>query len=243
MASMLRLQIPGVELKEENMRASMLALAGILACAASAAPAQIVIDMEGQRAAQPPVQDQPAPPQPQIAPQVVPQVAPQVAPPSKAEISPQPKDDSPEAATGGGRFTFNRVDNGFLRLDAQNGQVAYCRAQTAGWSCQAVPENRSELDSDVARLRADMMDLKTLKSDIVRLQDEIAALRREVAALKEPPPPRPPAELTPPDKGGDAVIKLPTHEDVARARAFIERTWHRLVEMITAVQKDMMQKG
>jgi hypothetical protein len=39
------------------------------------------------------------------------------------------------------------------------------------------------------------------------------------------------------------MIRLPTHDDVARARAFIEKTWHRLVDMITAVQKDMMQKG
>src|SRR5262245_16304741 len=223
---MLRLQIPCVELKEENMRASMLALAGILVCAASAAPAQ----------------DQPAAqPQPQIAPQIAPEVAPQPTP--KAESSVEPKSDGPAVPAEGGRFTFNRIDNGILRLDTQNGQVAYCRAQTAGWSGRAVPENRSELDSDVARLRADMNDLKTLKSDMVSLRDEIAALRREVAALKDPPPPRPPAALAPTDKGGDVVIRLPTQEDVTRARAFIERTWQRLVEMITAVQMDVMQKS
>ena len=230
------------------MRASMLAFAGILVCSASATLAQVVIDVEGQRAAQPPVQDQPAaPPQPQV---VVPHViAPQVAP-LPAPV--QPKEDGP-AAPAGGRFTFNRIDNGFLRLDTQNGQVAYCRAQTGSWSCQAAPENRSGLEADVARLQSEMTALrtlqteitalKTLKPDIARLQDEIAALRREVAALKEPPPPQPPADLTPPGKSGDVVIKLPTHEDIARARDFIEKTWHRLVEMISGVQKDMMQKG
>jgi hypothetical protein len=228
MAPMLRLEIPSVEPKEGNMRASMLALAGILVFAASAASAQAVIDVEDQRAAQPQMQDHPAA---QPPPQVVPQVAPQPTP--KVESPAQPKDDGPAAPAGGGRFTFNRIENGLLRLDTQNGQVAYCRAQTAGWSCQAVPENRSELDADVARLQ----------SDIARLQDEIAVLRREVAGLKEPPPPRPPADLTSPDKGPDVTIRLPTHEDVARARAFIEKTWHRLVEMITAVQKDMMQKS
>jgi hypothetical protein len=235
---MLRSEIPSVELKEENMRASMLAFAGIFVCSASAASAQAVIDIEGRRAAQPPAQDQPAA-QPQ--PQVVPQVAPQPTP--KVESPVQPNDDDPAASASGGRFTFNRIDNGFLRLDTQNGQVAYCRTQTAGWSCQAVPENRSELDADVARLQSDVTALKILRSDIARLQDEIAALRREVAALKDPPPPRPPADLAPPDKGGDVVIKLPTQDDVARARAFIEKTWQRLVEMITAVQKDMMQKS
>ena len=39
------------------------------------------------------------------------------------------------------------------------------------------------------------------------------------------------------------TIRLPSHDDVTRARAFLEKTWHRLVEMITAVQKDMMQKS
>ena len=106
-------------------------------------------------------------------------------PTPKVESPVEPKDDDPAEPASGGRFTFNRIDNGYLRLDTQNGQVAYCRAQTAGWSCQAVPENRSELEADVARLQSDMTALKTLKSDIARLQDEIAALRREVAALKE----------------------------------------------------------
>jgi hypothetical protein len=144
----------------------------------------------------------------------------------------------------GGRFTLNRTDNGFLRLDTQNGQIAYCRTRTVGWTCQAVPENRSELEADVLRLQTEVAALKTLKSDIARLQDEIAALRREVVALKDPPPPsppRPPADLTP-DRG-DVIIKLPTQEDVARAREFIAKTWQRLVDMITTVQKDMMQKG
>jgi len=227
------------------MRASMLAIAGILICSASVASAQAVIDVEGQRAAQPPVQES------------QPQVPPQPAPATESPV--QPKDDSATTPADGGRFTFNRIDNGFLRLDTQSGQVAYCRQQAASWACQAVPENRSGLEADVARLQSDMAALKalqsdisalktdmtalkTLKSDIARLQDEIAAVRREVAALKEPPPPRPPADLTPPGKDGDAVIKLPTQGDVARARAFIEKTWLRLVEMITAVQ-DMMQKG
>ncbi len=227
------------------MRASMLAFAGILVCAASAASAQAVIDVEAQRAAQPPVQDQPAgQPQPQLAPQVAPQPTPKVESPA------QPKSDSAAPPADGGRFTFNRIDNGFLRLDTQSGQVAYCRQQAASWACRAVPENQSGLEADVARLQtdiaalktlqSDVTALKTLKSDIARLQDEIAALRREVAALKEPPPP---ADLTSPDKGPDVAIRLPTHDDVARARAFLEKTWHRLVEMITAVQKDMMQKS
>src|SRR5271165_1961788 len=40
------------------------------------------------------------------------------------------------------RYSFNRVEDGFLRLDNGSGQVAYCRAHAVGWVCEAVPEDR-----------------------------------------------------------------------------------------------------
>jgi hypothetical protein len=90
-----------------------------------------------------------------------------------------------------------------------------------------VPEERAALDKEIARL-----------------QDEVANLKTEIAALRAPPPPRPPADLTPPGgKGDDAQIKLPTAEDLARARAFFEVAWRRMMEMIVNIQKDMMHKG
>jgi len=122
------------------------------------------------------------------------------------------------------RYFFNRVDDGFLRLDNQTGQVAFCSPHAVGWACQAVPEDRAALEKEIARL-----------------QGEVASLKSEIAALREPPP-RPPAELTPPttDKSEDAT-KL--REDLERARAAFEHAWRRLVEMILNFQKDMMRKG
>ena len=123
------------------------------------------------------------------------------------------------------RYSFNRVADGFLRLDNASGQVAFCSPHTVGWACQAVPEDRVALEKEIARL-----------------QDEVASLKQEVATLREPPPPRPPADLTPPttDKSEDAT-KL--REDLARARAAFENAWRRLVEMIVNFQKDMMRNG
>ena len=69
------------------------------------------------------------------------------------------------------RYAFNRVDGGFLRLDNNTGQVAFCSAHAAGWACEVVPEDRAALDKEIARL-----------------QDEVAALKQEVAALRAPPP-------------------------------------------------------
>ena len=121
------------------------------------------------------------------------------------------------------RYSFNRVDDGFLRLDNQTGQIAFCSPHAVGWACQAVPEDRAALDKEIARL-----------------QDEVASLKSELAALRQSP--RPPAALTPPpaDKSEDAV-KL--REDLERARVAIENAWRLLVEMIVNFQKDMMRKG
>jgi len=124
------------------------------------------------------------------------------------------------------RYSFNRVDDGFLRLDNSSGQVAFCGPHAVGWACQAVPEDRAALEKEIARL-----------------QDEVASLKTEIAALREPPPPpRPPADLTPPSTGKSDDAKQ-LREDIERARAAFENAWRRLVDIIVNFQKDMMHKG
>jgi len=125
--------------------------------------------------------------------------------------------------TGTGRYTFNRVNDGFLRLDNQSGQVAYCSPNSVGWACQAVPEDRAALEKEIARL-----------------QEQVAGLKTEIATLREPPR-RPQAELTPPANQHDDAAKL--REDMERARVALENAWRRLVDMIVTFQKDMMRKG
>ena len=118
------------------------------------------------------------------------------------------------------RYSFNRVDDGFLRLDNSSGQVAFCSPHTVGWACQAVPEDRAALEKEIARL-----------------QDEVTSMKAEIAGLRAPlPPPRPPADLTPAPKSEEAKQ---LREDIDRARAAIENAWRRLVDMIVNFQKDI----
>ena len=99
---------------------------------------------------------------------------------------------------------------------------------------QAPAVERAGLETEIA----------TLRKEIASLKDDVASLKKEIAILKEPPPPRPTADLTPsPDKGGNLSIKLPTQQDIARAREYLEEAWRRLVEMVVNVQKDIMRKG
>ena len=187
----------------------------VLACAALPALAQ-----SPQEEAEPPAVQAPAPA------------------PSAAPAKPQPAPAKSEApAMPGNRFTFNRVDDGFLRLDNQTGQIAYCSPHVVGWGCQAVPEDRAALDKEIARLK-----------------DEVAALKAQVALMREPArPPRPPADLTPappappqaeappPVAGKDQNVKL--QQDLDRARVAFENAWRRLVEMIANLQRDLAHKS
>jgi len=124
----------------------------------------------------------------------------------------------PAPPTGPVRYTFNRVSDGFLRLDNVSGQVAHCTPNSVGWACQAVPEDRAALEKEIARL-----------------QDEVAGLKTEIAAL------RPPADLSSPAERRDDAARL--REDMERARVALENAWRGLVDMIMTFQKDMMRKG
>jgi len=203
------------------MRILMLVLTAILASAAMPARAQTVIDVEGQKAASPQVQDQR-------------QVQPPQAP---AEI----QDSAPPASSS--RYSFNRVDNGFLRLNNESGEVAYCNPRAVGWACQAATVDRAALETEIASLQKQIALLKKLDTEVGQLQDELASLKKEIADLKRLPPSRPPGDLTPSPEGGDVSVKLPIHQDIARARDYLGDTWRRLVEMNIALQKDIMRKG
>ncbi|HEY2756758.1 MAG TPA: hypothetical protein VGJ01_13600 [Pseudolabrys sp.] len=128
------------------------------------------------------------------------------------------------------RYSFRRVEDGFLRLDTQTGQVTLCSAHAVGWACQTVPEERAALEEEIERLR-----------------DQVEHLRQEIATLRasppsSPSPPRPPGDLTPKsDQGGG--LKMPTDEDIARARAAVENAWRRLMEMMKNLQDDMTRKN
>jgi hypothetical protein len=210
------------------MRISTLAIAIALSCAALPAPAQdrppaaAPVQEEPKDQSQPPAQDQM-----QVKPESVPKSVPKSQDRVEDKTPPAEANAPPKAPS---RFTFNRVDKNFLRLDNETGQVAFCSPHGSGWGCEAAPEERAALEKEIARL-----------------QDEVTNLKTEVGRLTAPPPHPVPPQTVPPGpqagKGGEAPIKLPTAEDLAQARAFLESAWRRLVEMIVNIQKDMMQKG
>jgi hypothetical protein len=125
----------------------------------------------------------------------------------------------------GGRYTFSKVADKFLRLDTQTGEVSICSQRTVGWACQAVPEDRAVLESEIARLR-----------------HENAALKKDMLARGLPLPagtlPEPPVV-----RDGDHALPPRLHSDLDRMMALVDRMWHRLVEAIAHAQKQMLNKS
>jgi hypothetical protein len=127
--------------------------------------------------------------------------------------------------TAGGRYTLNKIADGFVRLDTQTGEVALCSQRAVGWACQAAPEDRAAFESEIARLRG-----------------ENAALKQAML-LHGLPLPSGVAPEPPNADSNDITIRLPDNADIDRAVAYVGRVWRRFVEVVARAQKQMLNKG
>lgn len=59
---------------------------------------------------------------------------------------------APAAPNDSWRFKLQKVDGGFLRLDAQTGQVSFCREREGNWSCETAADDRAALEAEIRRL-------------------------------------------------------------------------------------------
>jgi hypothetical protein len=135
------------------------------------------------------------------------------AAPALAQAAPPEADDN--------HFQFHKVEDGFVRLDLRTGQVSLCSRRTVGWACQAAPDERSALEAEIARLQGENVGLKK------------ALLDKDLPL---------PGGVKPPPARGDSELRKPGHADLDRMVTAVEKAWRRLVEMMEALQKDMMKK-
>jgi hypothetical protein len=77
-----------------------------------------------------------------------------------ALIGPTALAQSPPPEGADSRYTFHRVDDGYVRLDGRTGQVSMCAQRSVGWACQAIPDERAALEAEIARLQGESAALK-----------------------------------------------------------------------------------
>jgi hypothetical protein len=132
--------------------------------------------------------------------------------------------DEAKPDTEGGRYVFSKQASGLLRLDTQSGVVSLCSEQPVGWTCQAVPEDRSLFESEIARL-----------------QNENATLKKIILAhgLSLPPGAAPEA----PAAQNGPSLRLPRDADIDRAIAFVGKVWQRFIDAVTRAEKQIFNKS
>lgn len=115
-----------------------------------------------------------------------------------------------------GRYSFSVVSDGMLRLDTRTGAVSICAKQSAGWACNAVPDERQALESEIARLQRDN-----------------GALKKDMLA-RGLPLPGGVVTLPSADKQRELNLKvpLPSDAEIDRVMSAFERMWRRLVDMV-----------
>ncbi len=115
-----------------------------------------------------------------------------------------------------GRYSFSPVSDGMLRLDTRTGQVSLCARKDAGWACNTVPDERSALENEIARL-----------------QRENGAMKKDFLARGLPLPGGVAGNVsTDQQRELNVTVPLPSDAEIDRVMTTFEKMWRRLVEIV-----------
>ena len=136
----------------------------------------------------------------------------------------------PPPPSGGeiGRFTFNPVIDGLMRLDSRTGQVSHCRRRGPAWSCETVADDRAAYEAEIARLAG----------KVTALEAELARKAAEAAKPgAEPAPPVPPQTVPP--SASKPGAPWPGDEEVERAMRYLEGLFRRFLTMVDKLRQEL----
>jgi hypothetical protein len=126
-----------------------------------------------------------------------------------------------------GRYLFQPTGDDVLRLDTRTGQVSVCGKRAAGWACEAVPDERTALESEIARLQGENANLKrTLLARGIPLPNGMRAPQAQTRRFD----PR-------------IELKVPSDEEVEAVVNFMEKMLRRLMGVVQEMPRDKDKKG
>jgi hypothetical protein len=121
---------------------------------------------------------------------------------------------TPDAENG--RYTFSAVPDGLMRLDTRSGQVSLCAKKEAGWACNTVPDERSALENEIARLQRENGAMK---------KDMLARNLPLPGGVSGAPPSAQQREL-------NLKVPMPSDAEIDRVMSAFEKMWRRLVDIV-----------
>lgn len=152
-----------------------------------------------------------------------------------------------------GRFVFAQpADGGVLRLDTRTGQVSTCTRQGTGWACYVVPDERTALEAEIARLQAETGRLKNELLGRGQLPPRAGGSPEARPSEARPSEAKPPdakpsetksSEAKPPEakpaerEARPPAFQAPDDAELNRVMAFMEKVWRRLIEMVMRLQQ------
>ncbi len=114
-----------------------------------------------------------------------------------------------------GRFTMSPVDDGFVRLDTQSGEMSMCARRDGKWACEPMTDQTAALHKEIEDLKAE---------------------NERLSALAGAPPPRTGEGLGAirPEK----KLELPSEEDVDRAFDYVEGIFRKFRDRLKEFEKE-----
>jgi hypothetical protein len=147
------------------------------------------------------------------------------------------------------RYSFFKIQDTFVRLDSQTGQVAQCGHGGSGWSCKLAPDERAALENEIARIQGENA---TLKKELLARGIELPAnVKADPAPAPGPmakaPETRPepnaePRPVPPRDVPQEPSVRLPSDAELDKVMNWMEKVWGRLVDMMAKLQRDVQRK-
>jgi hypothetical protein len=67
---------------------------------------------------------------------------------------------APAMAQNTGRFTFQPVEGGLMRLDTETGHVSHCTKAGDSFACRSVADDRAAMQEEIDRLRRENEELR-----------------------------------------------------------------------------------
>ena len=141
------------------------------------------------------------------------------------------------------RYSYNRVDNGFLRLDMRSGEVSLCSPAAGRWSCEPVPDIRRALGNDIERLELENAALKKALLDHGLTLPNGINTETSASSASTSKTDSGTIDHVTIDRGknGDQPVKSLNDATIA-LQVIVARLWRELVVMIMNLENGMLKK-